>query len=189
MIGVTGLAAFVAGAVETARRLGAPRALGEWAKARGHRYTPADPKAKIGARAFGARGDVLFTIDFCRVRDEPRTRIVADVPRGRVPRIALVQRSRFERMFGSALPVLGLPEIDDAYIVHGLEGPEARDLTLPLLAAFERLDRRSDVRLFADAGRVTLMWAGVEPDPRVLDAGLAIVLATVAWEKPDAPYR
>jgi hypothetical protein len=184
-----GAAVAVAG-YEVVRRLGAPRALDAWAKSRGHRFAPAAPKRGIPSpRAFGSSDDAFFTIDFCRVRGEPRTRVCADVPRGRVPRIAVVQRSRFDRTFGSRPEIIGLPELDDSYIVHGATGDDARALLEPYLSAFVSLDRRADVRLFADGGRVTLMWAGVETDPHVLDAALSLTLATAAWQRPDAPYR
>jgi hypothetical protein len=215
VLGATLGAAALAAAVEARRRRGAPRALGEWARSRGHRFTPAAPKAGAPSpRAFGVAGaascsgagacsgagdgagrsvdehaDVRFTVDFCRVRGDARTRVCAEVARGRVPRLAVVQRSRLERAFASAVPVSGIPDLDEAFVVHGAAAEDARALLGPHLGAFARLDARSHVRLFSDGGRVTLMWAGVETDPWILDAALGLALATAGWRRTDAPYR
>ncbi len=169
VLGATLALAAGASGVEGWRRLAAARALDRFATWRGHHYAPPSPAVGAkSARAFGVRREARFAIDFCRIKGRPHTRVEVEAPAGRLARLDVVQRR-------------------GAYIVYGLDPSDAAELHAA--ASASRLDDRRGVRLTSDGLHVTLVWAGLENDPIVLDSALDFALAAVRFERPDAPYR
>jgi hypothetical protein len=171
VLGATLALAAGASGVEGWRRIAATRALDRFARWRGHHFAP--PKPEVGAkspRAFGTRGGATFAIDFCRIRGRPHTRVEVDPPAGRLARIDVVRRR-------------------GAYIVYGLDPADEDELRAASATSLARLDGWKDVRLSSDGARVTLVWAGLESDPMVLDSALDLAVAVARFERPSAPYR
>ena len=169
VLGATLVLAAGASGVEGWRRAAATRALDRFARWRGHHCAPPSPVVGVkSARAFGMRGESRFAIDFCRIKGRPHTRVEVDAPAGRLARVDVVHRR-------------------GAYIVYGLD--EADGDELRAAATSSRLEDRRGVRLSSDGARVTLVWAGLETDPMVLDSALDLALAAARFERADAPYR
>jgi hypothetical protein len=170
-LGGTLALAFAASWVDAQRRRTARRSLEQYAFSRLHRF--AEGRARQGPRTWGSQANVAFTIDFCKVGGELRTRVCAPATRGgHGPRVRIAQRSRAARF-------------EDAYAVDGVEAGVASSCA----TALETLSRRSAVVLASDGTRITLTWRGIETDPAVLDAAVVAVVAAATWHDPERPYR
>jgi hypothetical protein len=174
------LAVAVAWGIEGSRRWAAPRVLERWAKARGLRFAPAPKSGPVGACAFGRNEDLAFVVALSKAR----TSVCVDVLRGRAPTLHVAQRSALARWMGGEHDAVG-----GAFVVAGVPVDEAKLLFSSHLSALRRLDRRSDVKLVSDRGRVTIRWNGLETDPSVLDAALRLAMSVGNHALADAPYR
>lgn len=168
VIGATLALAAGASGAQLHRRLLASRALAAYATSRRHVFVPA-PDAPRGAspRVEGEQGDVRFVVDLYKLRDIVRTRVSANVVRGRLPRFE-VARGRF---------VTETPDDAEAIRHHGGD-------------ALKAMRARSGVALSSDGTRVTLSWDGVETNPLLLDAARDAVTSLATMHSPgSSPYR
>lgn len=186
------LALIGASGARAQRRAAAARTLERFARWRSHVYVPARTKHD-SPRVTGAQDGVPFTVDVVRANGSLRTRVVAHAPKGPCALLTVTQRGSLERAFGSRAAsdanAVGIPSFDDAYRLRGVMGEEVRawvELALPHLAC---LAERHDVWLGSDGTVVTLLWAGVEKNPIVLDAGRELVVSVAQEHRPQTPYR
>lgn len=168
VIGATLALAAGASGAQLHRRLTATRTLAAYATSRRHLFVPAPEKPRgASPRVEGEREDVRFVIDLYKRRDILRTRVSANVVRGRLPRFEITR----------ARTLAETPDDADAVVHHAGD-------------ALKALRARHDVVLSSDGTRVAFTWEGIETNPLLLDAARDAVTALATMHAPGAvPYR
>ncbi|MBS2019744.1 MAG: hypothetical protein JST00_43175 [Deltaproteobacteria bacterium] len=191
VLGATLALAAGASGARVRRRIVAARTFERYARWRSHVYVPA-ARGSASPRVEGTKDAIGFTLDLVRVRGHIRTRASAEVAKGPGAKITIVQRGHVSRAMAKRDDdgiETGIASFDAAYRLHGMRPAEAREWLEGALAPLVCLDERRDVWLGSDGAKVTLLWAGVEKNPLLLDAARDLVVSLAAWHRPDAPYR
>lgn len=117
-----------------------------------------------------------------------RTRVTANVPRGRAPIVSVSQQRAFSIRRRVTLR-LDEPEFDDAYIVTTGTAEDTEALRQVMRSLLLLDDLRTGVWLRSNGLKVSLSWMGMESDPLVLDAARDAVVTLGAWHRAESPYR
>jgi hypothetical protein len=186
VLGATALVALGASGWDARRRRVAARTLERYAISRGHRFYAGERRE--GPRAVGAKAEVAFTIDLCKLGGALRTRVAAAATTGSAPRLSIFQRTArpAAHVAGAAA---GVARFDALYRLDGDDALDGPAVVAPCVAPLLRLAPRASVWLASDGAKITLTWRGIEADPSILDAAVDAVVAAAALHAPRRPYR